>query len=440
MEKNSVAASSVPFREALCYWVRLGFINFGGPTGQIALMYRELVEERRWISEARFLHALNYCMLLPGPEAQQLAIYIGWLLHRTWGGVAAGVFFILPAVFLLWLLAWIYVAWGTLPVVAAFFYGVKPAVLAVVADATVRIGKKALRRTSGIVLAASAFISLCFLDIPFPLVVLGAGVVGLLGGRWIPGQFVPPPPSLPTTGSATILSDDLPPPAHAQTGWGKALSTLSICGTLWASPLLALAAWRGSGDLLVQEGLFFSKTAMVTFGGAYAVLAYLGQQAVERYQWITAGQMVDGLGLAETTPGPLIMVTQFVGFVGAYQNVKDLPPLLAGTLGAFITTWTTFVPCFLWILLGAPWIERLRGNRLLGSALSAITAAVVGVILNLTVFFAEHTLWPTVGAGLDGFAVAASLAAFAALAWRRCGMIPVIGICALAGMVWRLAN
>ncbi len=431
-------AESVPFREALRYWIRLGFVNFGGPAGQIAMMHRDLVERRRWISEGRFLHALNYCMLLPGPEAQQLAIYIGWLLHRTAGGIAAGVFFVLPAAFLLWGLAWLYAAHGEVAWVAAVFYGVKPAVLAVVVEAVVRIGKRALRNAAGVAVAAGAFAALRFWGVPFPAVIVGAGILGFLADRFSPGLFMLPPPKVGDGKAGALHGDDSAAPAHAAPSRGRAARVLAVCTALWAAPLAALWLWRGRGDVLVELGIFFSKAAMVTFGGAYAVLAYVGQQAVGHYGWITAPQMVDGLGLAESTPGPLIMVTQFVGFLAAWRHPGDLAPVAAGTLGALITTWVTFVPCFLWIFLGAPYIERLRGNRMLTAVLSAITAAVVGVIGNLSVFFAGHTVWGGSGA-LDPFAVGAALAAFAALAWRRWNMLAVIAGCAAAGAVWKLS-
>lgn len=433
----SCDSSGVTFSQALRYWIRLGFINFGGPAGQIATMYRELVEERRWISETRFLHALNYCMLLPGPEAMQLATYIGWLLHRGIGGLAAGIFFVLPGAVLLWFLAWVYIAWGTIPLIAGLFYGIKPAVLAVVMDACWRVGNKTLRRPSSLLLAATAFSALYFLALPFPLVILGAGMIGVMGARFLPGQFVPPVASVTTSFSRVILDDQSSPPAHAALSWRRSMGVLVLWGSLWITPIILLAWWRGPDDLLTREAVFFSQAAMVTFGGAYAVLSYLAQQAVEHYAWLNAEQMVDGLGLAETTPGPLIMVTQFVGFIAAYQHITDMPPLLAGTLGALITTWCTFVPCFLWIFLGAPFIETLRGNKTLGAALSAITAAVAGVILNLALFFAEHTLWPK-EQNFDAFAALVAVAAIAALSWRKWNMLTVIAASALIGISWTL--
>ena len=423
------------FAEALRFWLKLGLISFGGPTGQIAIMHEELVERRRWISEARFLHALNYCMLLPGPEAMQLATYIGWLLHRTWGGIVAGTLFVLPSALLLWGLSYVYVTWGTLPWLAAIFYGLKPAVLALVAAAAWRIGGRALRNGVMWSVALAAFVAIYLLHAPFPAIVFGAALAGWLGGRVWPGKFV-----VSTghgAGAASVIDDGTAVPAHARPSLGRALRVTVACVGLWFAPLVLLAWWLGPGHTLVQEGVFFSKAAMVTFGGAYAVLPYVSQEAVQHYAWLNAAQMLDGLGLAETTPGPLIMVLQFVGFLGGWNHPGALPPLLAATLGAAITTWTTFLPCFLWIFLGAPHIEQMRGHARLNAALSAVTAAVVGVILNLAVWFGAHVL---VQAGrVDWFAVLVAAVAFVGL-WRwKWNVLLVVPGAGVAGLVYRLA-
>jgi chromate transporter len=422
------AVPSVPFRDALRYWTVLGFVNFGGPTGQIAMMHRDLVDRRRWISEERFLHALNYCVLLPGPEAQQLAIYVGWLLHGTKGGLVAGIGFVLPSVFILLALSWIYVAYGSVPLVAALFYGLKPAVVAVVVEAVIRIGTRALKTRLLIGIAAASFLGNVVLGVPFPVIVAAAGLLGFALGRTHPALV-----GSPARTAAGI--DDLLPVGN--TSAARALRVILVCVALWILPIALLAVWRGSESVLVQEALFFSRAAMVTFGGAYAVLGYIRDVAVGHYGWLAAGQMIDGLGLAETTPGPLIMVTQFVGFLGAWNHPEGLPPAAAGVLGALITTWVTFVPCFLWIFLGAPYIERLRGNRELTAALSAVTAAVVGVILNLAVVFAVHTFFPPAG-GVDVFAVAVAIGAFVALQRWHMSMPAVIATCAALGVAARL--
>jgi chromate transporter len=431
----NLSSQGVSFREAFWYWLKLGFINFGGPTGQIAIMHKDLVEQKRWISEERFLHALNYCMLLPGPEAQQLAIYIGWLLHRTRGGIVAGAFFVLPSIIVLLVLSCIYVVYGQVGWVAALFYGLKPAVVAVVAEAVLRIGKKVLKNEVLMSLAALAFIAIYFLKIPFPIIVLSAGIIGYLGSRTLPAKFAVIKVNLKQ--STSVISDEEPPPEHTRPSWRWSFNVIGFCILLWFTPIILLALWRGWDDILVQEGVFFSKAAMVTFGGAYAVLAYVAQQAVHHYGWIRPEQMLDGLGLAESTPGPLIMVTQFVGFLGAYSHPNGLNPLVAGTLGALITTWTTFLPSFLWIFLGAPFIEKLRGNERLSSILSAITAAVVGVILNLAVFFTQHTLFPK-ETGADGFGIALAVAAFIAMTRFHVSVPVVFGSAAALGFIWRI--
>jgi chromate transporter len=385
----------VSLGQAFWVWLRIALLSFGGPAGQIAVMHRILVDEKRWIGEQRFLHALNYCMLLPGPEAQQLATYIGWLMHRTRGGIVAGVLFILPGAIAIMALSWIYVLFGRVGVVSALFFGLKAAVLAVVLQAVVRIGGRALKSASARLLAASAFISIFFLGAPFPLIILGAGLIGWWSGRRGYAAFRGRAHGGSGEGTVadadTLLGEELP--AHARPTWRETVRTASIWLALWLLPVASLLVAFGPDDVFTRIATFFSTMAMVTFGGAYAVLAYVAQQAVESYGWLSPREMLDGLGMAETTPGPLIMVLQFVGFLGAYRDPGGMSPLLAGTLGALLATWVTFVPCFLWIFLGAPFVERLRGNAAVGSALSAITAAVVGVVLNLAVWFALHTLF-----------------------------------------------
>ncbi len=423
------------FAEALRFWLKLGFISFGGPTGQIAIMHAELVVKRKWISEARFLHALNYCMMLPGPEAMQLATYIGWLLHRTRGGIAAGALFVLPSAAILWALSWLYVKFGQVAGVTAVFCGLKPAVLAIVAAALVRIGGKVLKSAPLWTLAGLAFVGIYLFKLPFPLIVFAAGAAGWIGGRWWPGTFTPAA-SLKSVAGDAVLADSTEIPLHARPSLGRALKVCAVCLTLWWTPVLLLGGWLGWGHALPREGVFFSKAAMVTFGGAYAVLPYVSQQAVEKYQWLDAGQMLDGLALAETTPGPLIMVLQFVGFLGGWQHPGSLPPLLAATLGALITTWTTFIPCFLWIFLGAPHIEQLRGNKRLNATLTAVTAAVVGVILNLAVWFGWQVIVSGTG-GVDWFAVAVAGVAFVGLWKWKWGIIPVVLGGGALGWIWQ---
>jgi len=444
---------SVPFREAFRVWLRIGLLSFGGPAGQIALMHRVLVEEKRWIGEGRFLHALNYCMLLPGPEAQQLATYVGWLLHKTRGGLVAGILFVLPGALVMLLLSALYAGFRDLSAVQAVFFGVKAAVLAVVVEAVLRIGKRALRNAATVAIAALAFVGIFFLAAPFPLIVGAAALAGLIGARWRPALFAAGGGHGDAAKGQGALADDALDAGaldHTRPSARRAVRVAAVCLTLWFAPIAALALLLGGGHVYVAEGLFFSKMAVVTFGGAYAVLAYVAQQAVENYGWLAPGEMLDGLGLAETTPGPLIMVVQFVGFLGAYRNPGALDPMLAGTLGAALTTWVTFVPCFLWIFLGAPWIEALRGNRALGAALSAITAAIVGVILNLALWFGLHVVfrtvneveagplrlfvpdWGTVDPGALGLA---ALALVAVLRFRA-GMLPTLAGCAVLGAGW----
>ena len=413
------------FNEALRFWLKLGFISFGGPAGQIAIMHGELVERRRWVSEERFLHALNYCMLLPGPEAQQLATYAGWLLHGTWGGIAAGTLFVLPSALILWVLSWAYVTFGSLPWMESMLHGLKPAVLAIVAAAILRIGSRVLKNPIMWAIAVVAFAALFFAKLPFPLIVLGAGTAGFICGKFRPEEFA----VLKHHASSAVVAGGSPPsPA-------RAAKVLAIGLTLWWTPILAAGAWHGWNGTLFREGLFFSKAAMVTFGGAYAVLPYVSQQAVEHFAWLAPGQMLDGLGLAETTPGPLIMVLHFTGFLGGWNHPGNLSPLTAATLCAAITTWATFVPCFIWIFLGAPYVERLRENVRLNAALSAITAAIVGVILNLAVWFGWQVFHPAPGR-VDGFAIVLAIAAGIGLTR---GKWPVVGVfigSAIAGWVW----
>ena len=425
------------FGEAFRFWLKLGFISFGGPAGQIAIMQTELVERRKWISQSRFLHALSFCMLLPGPEAQQLAIYIGWLLHKTCGGIVAGALFVIPSMFVLWALSFVYAAYGNVPWIAAIFYGLKPAVMAIVVVAVIRIGHKALTSPFLWCTAAVAFAGIFFFKMPFPVIIFAAAFAGFLGERLRPAKSVDAGAADGNT-SNSVLNDDGESSAPARTSWSRAARISLVCLVLWWTPILLVGLWQGWNHTLFKEGLFFSKAAVVTFGGAYAVLPYVAQQAVEKFGWLQTGQMMDGLGLAETTPGPLIMVLQFVGFMGGWNKPGLLPPLLAGTAGALITTWATFVPCFLWILLGAPHLEQLRGNPKLTAALSAVTAAVVGVILNLAVWFGLHALFPT-GRALDWFAFALSVVAFVGMLKWKWHVIPVVAGSGIAGLLYQLA-
>jgi chromate transporter len=412
------------FAEAFRFWLKLGFISFGGPTGQIAIMQTELVEKKKWISQSRFLHALNFCMLLPGPEAQQLAIYIGWLLHKIRGGIVAGAFFVIPSIFVLWVLSYVYAAFGNLPWIAAIFYGLKPAVTAIVTVAVIRIGRRALRNEVMWALAAVAFVAIYFFKVPFPAIVVGAGIIGFLGGQLWKNKFQTSP-IVQEGATLSVISDDQESPPHTKPNLRRAILVSAICLTLWLAPTIVAGVLRGWDSTLFKEGLFFSKAAVVTFGGAYAVLPYVAQQALFHYGWLKPGQMMDGLGLAETTPGPLIMVLQFVGFMGAWQHPEGLSPVVAATFGALLTTWATFTPCFLWIFVGGPHIEQLRGNQKLTSALSAVTAAIVGVILNLAVWFALHVFFPKAGV-IDWFAIVLCGAAFVAMLRYKIDIIPVV--------------
>ena len=445
----------VTLAEARPVWLRVAALSFGGPAGQIAVMHRILVEERRWISENRFLHALNFCTLLPGPEAQQLATYVGWLMHGTRGGLVAGGLFVLPGLLAIMALSWIYALYGDVGLVAGLFFGLKAAVLAIVAQAVQRIGRRALKSRVMIALAAVSFVALLLFGVPFPLVVLTAGLTGYVGGRRGLPQFQPGAghgASGQDDGGPYLLGDDDLSQGHVTPK--QTLRVLAVWAALWLLPVVAVLAAFGPGHVFGQIALFFSEMAMVTFGGAYAVLAYVAQQAVEHRHWLKPGEMLDGLGLAETTPGPLIMVTQFVGFLAAFRNPGSLAPLLAGTLGGLLTTWVTFAPCFLWIFVGAPHIERLRGNRALSGALSAITAAVVGVILSLAVWFAVHTIFAAVHpvsagplridapvlASLNPVALLLSAAALIAVFRFRIGMVATLAACSGAGVVLRLTG
>ncbi len=443
----AAAPAPVSLWEAFGYWLKLGFISFGGPAGQISMMHQELVEKRRWISEHRFLHALNYCMVLPGPEAIQLAIYIGWLMHGVLGGVIAGILFFLPALVLLTSLSWIYIAFGDLPVVAGVLYGIKPAVTAIVVFAAWRIGAKALKNALLWALAAAAFVAIFAFDVPFPAIVLAAALLGAIGGRLAPDKFKVGG-GHGTSGKSygpALIDDHTPVPAHARFRWPRVLMFVAVGLALW---LLTMAALTGHGGLhgtLAQMGWFFTKAAFLTIGGAYAVLPYVYQGGVEQYGWLTGLQMIDGLALGETTPGPLIMVVTYVGFIGGWTKQVFGPDLLAlsGVAGALVATFFTFLPSFLFILIGGPAVEASRHDIKLAAPLTAITAAVVGVIINLAVFFAWHVLWPQASADapfagrFEWFALIVGVAAFAAL-WRfKVDIMKVIGACAIAGLVWQ---
>ena len=452
---NDTPAHGISFGEATRVWALVAALSFGGPAGQIAVMHRILVDEKRWIGDNRFLQALNYCHLLPGPEAQQLAIYIGWLLHKTKGGLVAGILFVLPGLVAIMALSWIYAIFGNVGAVQALFFGLKAAVLAIVVEAVLRIGRRALKNNVLRGLAVAAFLALALFHTPFPLVVLAAAIIGYLGNRagwaaFAPGGNHAKAGGKPVADADTALGEETPLHARPSIGW-----SIRIAGTfllLWLAPTLVLWAVFGSANIFTDIGFFFSKTAAVSFGGAYAVLSYVAQQAVDHYNWLKPGEMLDGLGMAETTPGPLIMVTQFVGFMGAYRAPGSLSPLLAATLGGLLTTWVTFVPCFLWIFLGAPFIESLRSNKALSAALSAITAAIVGVIMNLAVWFALHVLfsqtYPIHGFGISFDAPVLSslniasfvltLGAMIAVFRFKVGMLTVLAACSVLGLAYGL--
>jgi chromate transporter len=427
-----LADKSVGFREAFRFWVKLGFINFGGPAGQIAIMHRELVARKRWISENQFLRALNFCMLLPGPEAQQLATYIGWRLHGTLGGVVAGAFFVIPSIFVLLLLSYLAVAYSDVPAVTGLLYGVQPVVVAIVLEAVLRIGRRTLRHAVLVAFAVTSFVAIYFLSVPFPLVVLAAGLAGFLLHFRYPEIFR-------TGGHGEAAADEAEEPfgKKVSVGWPSVLRNLKLVGiflVLWVVPVGAAYLWRGGGDVLLDQALFFTGAAFVTFGGAYSVLSYIADVAVNQYGWLTADQMVQGLGLAESTPGPLIMVTQYIGFLGAWKFSGPFNPLLYGTLGALITTYVTFLPCFLFILLLAPYIELLAENRWLQAALVGVTAAVVGVIVNLAVFFGSRVLFHD--GGFDVFALAVAVVSFAVLQRFRAPNYHMVPAGARVGMVY----
>jgi chromate transporter len=445
MPSSEAAATQAPpqpigFREAFMFWLKLGFISFGGPAGQISIMHQELVENRRWISERRFLHALNYCMVLPGPEAQQLATYIGWLMHRTWGGIVAGVLFVLPSLFILIALSWMYIAFGDVPLVAGLFYGIKPAVTAIVLQAAHRIGSRALKNNVLWAIAGASFVAIFALNIPFPLIVLAAAATGFIGGRLAPETFRVGGSHGGAAKSygAALIDDDTPAPEHTRFRWARLARVLAVGALLWLMPMAVLMAVWGWDHTLTQMAWFFTKAALLTFGGAYAVLPYVYQGAVGHYGWLTPTQMIDGLALGETTPGPLIMVVAFVGFVGGYVKAVFGPDslFLAGATAATLVTWFTFLPSFMFILAGGPLVETTHGDLKFTAPLTAITAAVVGVVLNLALFFGYHVLWPAGFAGsFDWPSALIALGAAVALFRYRRNVIHVIGACAVAGLV-----
>jgi chromate transporter len=448
--KTAAAPSRVTLGEAFLYWLKLGFISFGGPTGQIAIMHQELVERRRWISERRFLHALNYCMVLPGPEATQLATYIGWLMHRTVGGIIAGTLFVLPSLFILIALAWIYMAYGDVPAIAGILYGIKPAVTAIVVYAAYRIGSRALKNGLLWMIAAAAFVAIFAFDVPFPYIVLGAGVIGYIGGRLAPDKFAVGGGhgAVKQHYGAALIDDTTPTPTHARFTWGHLVLVCAVSFALWFGVIAALYALYGWDATLTQMAWFFTKAALLTFGGAYAVLPYVYQGAVEHYGWLTATQMIDGLALGETTPGPLIMVVTFIGFVGGWVKEVFGPEalFLGGAVAATLVTYFTFLPSFVFIFAGAPLIESTHGNVKFTAPLTGITAAVVGVILNLAVFFAWHVLWPEARAGapfsgrFEWATLAIGIASGIALFRFGVGIIPLIAACGAAGLAYTLAK
>lgn len=441
----------VPFGQSVRTWAKVSLQTFGGPAGQIAVMQRTLVEEKRWIGQQRFNHALSYCMLLPGPEAQQLAIYIGWLLNGTRGGLVAGTLFVLPGVAAMLGLSAAYVGWGDTTLVTGLFAGLAPAVLAIVAQAVIRIARRSLAHPALIGIAVAAFLALAVLTVPFPVVIVAAAVAGWLLHRIRPEAITTKPANGADTGPAPVIPDDVlhhDPPSHRRT-----IKVLTIGLLAWAIPVVAVIVFTGPSSVFTTQGLFFSGTALVTFGGAYAVLSFVAHQAVQTYGWLTPGEMVKGLALAETTPGPLIMVVQFVAFLGAYRAPGDLNPWVAATLGAVLTVWVTFTPCFLFIFLGAPYIERLRGNRAISAALTGITAAVVGVIANLAVYFTIHTLfaathplaWGPIRldipqpAGIQPFALVLAAAAFLMIFTLRWSILRTLALTAALGLAGTLA-
>ena len=444
VDAATLPAPAVSLRQAFGFWLKLGLISFGGPAGQISIMHQELVENRRWISERRFLHALNYCMVLPGPEAQQLATYIGWLMHRSWGGIVAGALFVLPSLLILIALSWVYIAFGEQPWIAGVFYGIKPAVTAIVLHAAWRIGSRALHNLALWVIAGASFVALFALHLPFPALIVSAALVGWIGGRLAPAHFgttAHHEQTGPSAGTA-LIDDHTPPPAHAQFRWSRLIRVILIGVLLWLIPMGLLSGALGWNHTLTQMGWFFTKAALLTFGGAYAVLPYVYQGAVGHYGWLSPTQMIDGLALGETTPGPLIMVVAFVAFLGGYTKAllgaDNL--FLAGALAACLVTWFTFLPSFLFILIGGPLVESTHQDLHFTAPLTAVTAAVVGGILNLALFFAYHAFWPQgFGGPFDWPAGAIALAAVAAL-WRFPGkIIPIIAASAMAGLLLKLS-
>ncbi|MDP8973403.1 MAG: chromate efflux transporter [Actinomycetota bacterium] len=428
----------VGFREAFWFWAKLGFINFGGPAGQIAIMHEELVERKRWVSEGQFLRTLNFCMLLPGPEAQQVATYIGWRLHGTLGGIVAGSFFVIPSVFVLLLLSYLAVAYSEVPAITGLLYGIQPVVIAIVVEAVLRIGRRTLHHAALVAFAFASFVAIYFLSVPFPLVVLGAALAGLLLQRWWPEIFRPRGHGGGDSAEDAETTDE--PGGQRRTSLLRNLRLVGIFLVLWALPVGAIFIWRGGEDVLFREALFFTGAAFVTIGGAYSVLSYVADVAVNTYGWLTTEQMVQGLGLAESTPGPLIMVTQYVGFLGAWNFSGPFEPLLYGTLGAAITTYVTFLPCFFFIFLLAPYIELLANNLRIQAALVGVTAAVVGVIANLAVFFASNVLFLedfSLG-GLDAFALVVAVVSFVVLQRFKVPIYVMVPVGALVGMAWTL--
>ena len=438
------APERVTLAQAFWYWLKLGFISFGGPAGQISIMHQDLVERKRWISETRFLHALNYCMVLPGPEAQQLATYIGWMMHRTWGGIIAGALFVLPSLIILIALSWLYIAFGNVPLVAGLFYGIKPAVTAIVLQATHRIGSRALRNYWMWAIAAAAFIAIFALNVPFPAVIACAALIGYAGGRMAPDKFKVGGDGHGKAGKSfgpALIDDHTPTPEHARFLWIRLAKVALVGSLLWVLPMALLTANYGWDHTLTQMGWFFTKAALLTFGGAYAVLPYVYLGAVGHYGWLTPPQMIDGLALGETTPGPLIMVVAFVGFIGGYVHalfgVDNL--FLAGAVAAMLVTWFTFLPSFIFIFAGGPLVEATHGDLKFTAPLTAITAAVVGVILNLAMFFAYHVLWPRgFSSTFDWVSALIALAAVTALFRFKRSVMEVIAACAVAGLILKM--
>lgn len=443
-----MANSQIPYRDALRVWLRVAALSFGGPTAQIAVMHKLIVEEKQWVDEARFLHALNYCMLLPGPEAQQLATYLGWLLHKTRGGLTAGILFVLPGALSVWLLSVLYAGFQHVTLVQGLFFGLKAAVIALVVEAVLRIARRVLKNEVMIGIAVLSFVAIFFLNLPFPALIVTAGLIGFVGGKLGWRKFSLASVAQPKPTAAPLASISLPSHVEQRPRLILTLRIFAVGVLLWVMPVLLIVALTGN-PVLGEIGWFFGKAAVLTFGGAYSILAYVAQQVVEVFGWLRPSEMLDGLGMAETTPGPLIMVVQFVGFMAAYHQPGALPPMLAATLGAAVTTWVTFVPSFMWVFMGAPYVEQLRGVKALSTALSAITAAVVGVVLNLALWFALHTWFGVVNevtwgavhlaspvwASLNGAALFISAIAFVLIFGLRRGMLLTLAICAVLGVV-----